>query len=163
MKRVFIVIPAYNEEKRIGKTLRDYGSFFERKRNEKLIDYNLFVVINNTHDNTEGVVNNEHKANSRINFVVYKEGGKGFAVKEGFARAVSENWDYIGFVDADMATPPEQYLKLIEQMPGAEGCVADRYMKNSKIIPAFSFRRVVVSRVFNLFVRGLYFLGPGDT
>ena len=157
------MIPAHNEEKRIGKTLRAYSTFFEKMRKKKLIEYELFIVINNTKDNTEEVVKKERVLNKRINFAVYLEGGKGFAVKKGFLKGISDNFDLIGFVDADMATPPEQYWKLIENINGAEGCVADRYTAHSKIVPAFSFRRIVVSRVFNLLVRGLYFLGPGDT
>ncbi len=163
MKKLCIVVPAYNEEKRISKMLIAYSRFFEKQRKKKIIDYELLVIINNTTDRTELVVKKEQKKNARINCKVYSQGGKGFAVKEGFSTALKERFDYIGFVDADMATPPEQYWKLVIGMDKFDGCVADRYVKDSRIIPAFSFRRIVVSRVFNFLVRSLFLLQHGDT
>ena len=55
MKKAAIIIPAYNEEKRIEKTLEAYSNFFNfMKRNAKL-DYEILVVINNTTDKTEEI------------------------------------------------------------------------------------------------------------
>ena len=48
--KVSIVIPAYNEEKRIGRTLEDYSDYFENVRKKEKIDYEILVVINNTTD-----------------------------------------------------------------------------------------------------------------
>jgi glycosyltransferase involved in cell wall biosynthesis len=54
---ISIVIPAYNEEKRIGKTLEAYGTFFEDKKKNKEIDnFEILIVINGTTDKTEEVV-----------------------------------------------------------------------------------------------------------
>ncbi len=163
MKKLCIIVPAHNEEKRIGRMLEAYSVFFEKQRKKKVIDYGILVIINHTDDGTEQVVKKNQGKNKRINYRVYSQGGKGFAVKEGFATALKENFDYIGFVDADMATPPTQYWKLIMGMDKFDGCVADRYTNASKIIPAFSFRRIVVSRVFNFLVRVLFLLQHGDT
>jgi len=51
---ISIVIPAYNEEKRISKILENYGAFFEeKKRNKEIKNFEILVVINNTTDKTE--------------------------------------------------------------------------------------------------------------
>lgn len=155
-------MPAYNEEKRIGKTLEAYSSFFNEKL-DKRFDYQIFVVINGTKDKTEDVVREHIKKNKRIKFINLKKAGKGYAISQGFYESLKGDFDNMGFVDADMATPPEQYWKLIERINGYDGVIADRYMKGSKITPSFSFRRIAVSRIFNFLVRSFFAIPYGDT
>jgi len=78
MEKVSIIIPAYNEEKRIGKTLEEYGKFFnDFKKNNKL-GINILVVINNTKDRTEEIVKEYAKKYKFIKYLNLKPGGKGF-------------------------------------------------------------------------------------
>ena len=107
--KICIVIPAYNEEKRIGKTLEEYGAFFTNLKN-KDFQYQILVVINNTKDKTEEVVKNISKKYKEINYLNLKPGGKGFAIIEGFKWAIKKDFDLIGFVDADIATGPEAFF-----------------------------------------------------
>ena len=57
------------------------------------------------------------------------------AIKVGFERALTQNPDLIGFVDADMATSPEAYYELIASINSYDGIIASRYMKESKVFP----------------------------
>ena len=59
--RVSIIIPAYNEERRILPMLRRYGEYFEDLRKKRELNYEFLVVINNTTDNTLSVVKNAQK------------------------------------------------------------------------------------------------------
>lgn len=161
--KISIVIPAYNEEKRIGKTLAAYSEFFDALMKEKNIEYEIVIVINNTKDKTEDVVRNWQKKNKRIICLNFKQGGKGFAVIEGFKDALRRNGEIIGFVDADMATSPAAYYDLIAHLGNFDGVIADRYIGGAHIEPAFSFRRVFVSRIFNFIVRSLFFFPYRDT
>lgn len=162
--KLSIIIPAYNEEKRIGKTLEEYSKFFNSLiKKRKLKDYQIFVVINGTTDNTENIVKKHQRKNRRIRYVDLKEGGKGFAINKGFRESLKKDFDIIGFVDADLATPPEQYWRLIENLGSYDGAIADRYLKKSKIYPPHSLRRTLVSRVYNLIVRSLFNLSYRDT
>jgi len=161
---ISIVIPAYNEEKRIPKTLEAYGAFFSNlKKTQEIKDFEIIIVINNTTDNTIGVVKRFKSKFKEINYLNFKEGGKGFAVKEGFKAAIDHQSDLIGFVDADLATPPNAFYGLVRHIRDADGIVASRYLKGSQITPKFSFRRVVVAKIFNLIVRALFFLNFSDT
>ena len=161
--KISIVIPAYNEEARIGKTLEAYAKFFNSLAKAKGFSYRILVVINGTTDKTEEIVKCCQKKFESINYLNFKRAGKGFAITEGFKDSIKKDFNIIGFVDADLATYPEEYLKLISSIDNFDGAIANRYAKNSKIIPAFSFRRILVSRVFNFLVRVLFHLPYEDT
>lgn len=163
MKKVAIIIPAYNEEKRIGKTLESYSNYFNSLKKENKINYEVLVVINNTKDRTEDIVKRFVIKNKSIRYLNLVKGGKGYAVIEGFKDALKRDNDLIGFVDADMATPPDEYYKLICQLNNYDGAIADRYIKGSKVFPPVTFRRLVVGRIFNFIIRALLFLNYRDT
>ncbi len=163
MEKLSIVVPAHNEEKRIGKTLSEYSAFFEDLRKKKILDYQILVVINNTKDATEEVVRKYSSLNKNLKCMVLIRGGKGYAVVEGFKRSLKEGYEIIGFVDADMATSPEEYWKLVINMKGAAGIIADRYQKGSRIYPPPSIQRLLAKRLFNFVVRSILLLPYGDT
>ena len=159
--KISIIIPAYNEEELIGKTLDEFTNHFDKLK----LDYELLIVINNTTDNTQGVVKQKQKKNKRIRYLNLKPGGKGFALIQGFKDALKRNNDLIGFVDADLATRPEEFAKLIQPLERkkAETTIASRYIPGAKIVPAFTLRRTLTSRVFNILVRSLFLLPYRDT
>ena len=97
---ISIIIPAYNEEKRIKETLENYINFFKDK--EK---FEILAVLNGCKDNTLSVVEEEAKKHKEIKFKEFKEAiGKGGAIIEGFKIVKG---DYICYVDADSSTRPE--------------------------------------------------------
>jgi len=163
MDKVAIIMPAYNEERRIGATLKEYSAFFKSAVKNKIFDYNIIVVINNTTDRTEEIVREIIKRDKKISYIDLLHGGKGYAVIEGFKLALKRDFDYIGFVDADMATPPEELFKVIKATKGYDGAIADRYLKNSQIFPSPSMKRLIARRSFNFLIRTLLLVPFGDT
>ena len=161
MEKICIVIPAYNEEKRIGKTLGAYSSYFEVLRKGKKLDYEILVVINNTKDGTEEIVKKYVQLNNRIRYLNLIRGGKGYAVIEGFKDALKRDNDLIGFVDADMATSPEKYFKLIKNVEKCDGVIASRGLKDSKV--KTTLYRKLTNRGFNTLVRLLLHIQFKDT
>jgi glycosyltransferase involved in cell wall biosynthesis len=161
--KLAIVMPAYNEERRIGRTLGEYSKEFERLRKAKILDYRLIVVINSTTDNTENVVKKYKKLNKRIAYLNLKEGGKGYAVIQGFKEALKSDFDLIGFVDADMSTLPTEYYRLASQIEHYEGIIASRYLKNARVFPKPTLARRIVSRIYNAFIRILFSFPYRDT
>jgi glycosyltransferase involved in cell wall biosynthesis len=162
---ISIVIPAYNEEKRIGRTLERYGEFFKEKKESKEIkDFNILVVINNTTDKTEEIVKKFSKKYTEIKYLNFKEGGKGFAIVEGFKEVMkNKERGLMGFVDGDMSTPPEAFYDLIKKINGYDGVIADRWDKRSIITPKQSYFRRFISRGYNLIVRSLFLFPYSDT
>lgn len=164
IKNLCLVIPAHNEEKRIGKTLEEYCKFFRNKKKQKAIkNFEIVVVINNTQDKTEEVVKKMQKRYKQLRYLNFKIGGKGFAVIEGFKYALKKNFDLIGFVDGDLATPAVAYYELIEKIDNYDGAIASRYIKGSIINPKPTWQRYIASRVFNFLIRSLLMMPYRDT
>lgn len=152
-----LIIPAYNEEKRIGQTLDNYTKFF----NKSLKDYELIIVLNSCVDNTLKVVEEFARKNKNIKIREFKEKiGKGGAIKEGFKLAKG---DLIGFVDADSSTSPEEFLKLYNNINDYDGIIASRWVKGSVISKKQPFLRIIFGRVFNFIVRILFGFKYKDT
>jgi len=148
-----IIIPAYNEEQRIEKTLREYASFFKEDE--------IYVILNGCKDNTLGVVQRVMGDHHNIKYKNFEAAiGKGGAVIEGFKWAEKE---LIGFVDADMATSPEAFKDLVDNIGDYDGIIASRYVKGARILKKQPLSRRLASRVFNLAVRILFFLNYKDT
>lgn len=124
-----IVVPAYNEEARIGQMLTAYNEYFK--------DYQVHftVVLNGITDNTESVVQALQDLYPEKIAIITSEKGKGNAVKTGFLHALTRPYTHIGFVDADMATTPDQYDKLLTELLQQEcdGTIASRYMEGSDL------------------------------
>jgi len=146
-----IIIPAHNEEERIGKTLEAYLNFFNNAE--------FIVVLNGCRDNTLKVVKDWQKKFPQLNYLNIKEAiGKGGALKEGFKAAKG---NLIGFVDADMATSPKEYKKLIDNIEGVDGVIASRYLKGS-VAKRSNFRKIISFGLY-LVVKILFHLPYRDT
>lgn len=137
MKKVSIVIPAYNEENRIGITLRTYHRYAKDLQLRTNVATEFVVVLNGCKDNTLGAVTQVRTELSADNIIIIDlpQAGKGIAIKAGFLNALERPNDLIGFVDADMATRPEYFYDLVNQLGSADGIIASRYMPGAHIEP----------------------------
>ena len=103
---ILLLIPAKDEEGRIGPVLRDYAQFFKEQYEGK---FQLVVVLNGCRDNTLGVVQKVAADFPSISWLEFKDPiHKGGALIEGLKLAPMA--DLIGYVDADGATPPRAFL-----------------------------------------------------
>ena len=156
---ISVIIPAHNEELRIGRTLDCYYNFF---LNAIPSAFEIIVVVNGCKDNTMSLVSefcNRHKEIKPLHFA--EAIGKGAAIKEGFKIA---NGRFISFTDADASTRPEEMLKLISEcMEGYDGVIGSRWMKGSRVLIKQSLKRRLASRIFNLIVRVAFRIPYRDT
>ncbi len=146
--KISIIIPAYNEEERISNTLHTYHRFFDELKNKEILDVELVVVLNGCVDNTLGVVTEIQHQLSDIYVINSVQPGKGLAIKLGFADALTRPNDWIGFVDADMATSPEEFYKLIINRNGYDGIIASRYMPGAQVYPPRPWIKRWGSKIF---------------
>ena len=155
MVKLSIIIPAYNEEKRIRKTVDAYIKYF------KNYSYELIIIPNGCRDNTEKIVKELSRKYSKIKYKVIKESiGKGGAIKEGFKIAQG---DLIGFVDADNSTKPKDFEDLAKNIRKYDCIIASRYIKDAIVKPKQKITRIMASRGFNFLVRLLFGLNIHDT
>ena len=155
--KLSIIIPAYNEEKRILPTLNEYTKFFKKEFGK---DFELIVVPNNCKDNTFRVVQDFAKNKKQIkilNLPFYT--GKGGAVMRGFKIAKG---DWIGFTDADNSTTPENFYKLYENMGDYEGIIASRKIKGAVIEPKRKLNQEISSYSFHKLTNFLFSLNFKD-
>ena len=131
---ITIVIPAFNEEARIGRTLEHYLNFF--RDNVKFL-----VVLNGCTDGTERIVKEyAQRFPGKLSIRNLAVGAKGAALKEGFLHAEGE---LVGFVDGDESTAPEEFAKLIDAIDGVDGVIASRWMPGSVVKNRGGFRKVM--------------------
>ena len=156
---LLILIPAYNEERRIEPALRDYAEFFEKNYSG---EYLIVVVLNGCTDDTLGVVRRVAAEFPSIHALEFREAiGKGGALIEGLK--LSEHADLIGYVDADGATPPRAFLELVRHVGEADCVIGSRWMPGAVIHQSQSGRRQFASRVFHKIVQILFWLNIHDT
>jgi glycosyltransferase involved in cell wall biosynthesis len=156
---LLLLIPAYNEERRIEPVLRDYAQFFGTHYHGK---FQLVVILNGCTDNTLGVVHKVAAEFPAVRADEFKEPiGKGGALIEGLKLA--SQGDLIGYVDADGATPPHAFLELVEHMNGADCVVGSRWLPDSVIHQAQAGSRRFASRVFHFIVQMIFRLNIHDT
>ncbi len=159
MKKLSVVIPAYNEEKRIAETLANIDSYLEKQS----YDYEIIVVVNNSKDRTVEVVNELEKSTiQKATALNLKEGGKGNAVKRGILEKATG--DIIMFMDADNATPIneiEKFLPYFDQ--GFDVVIGSRYTNPDLVKVHQPFYRIVLSRMSNLLIQFLAVPGIKDT
>lgn len=162
--KVGIVIPAYNEEKRIAKTLEVYTKAFNTYAKKDKFSYQIYIVINNTKDKSPDIIKSFAKKNKTVKYVNLVKGGKGYAVIEGFKYFLAKKeFDIIGFVDADLASPPQAFYDLIKNNKHYDATIASRYVPGAKVYPKQSLQRIIVSRIFNMLIRIFFFMPYRDT
>lgn len=156
MNSISIVIPAYNEEKRIQKTLDAYWSFFSKKK----VDFEIIVVANNCSDQTAQIVLSFSMDKKNVRLLdIPRKIGKGGAVKAGFKLAQKS---LIGFTDADNATPPREFFKVYSAASQADIAIGSRAVVGSVVIGQPVFRRFLGAG-FRFLVNSLFGLNVRDT
>lgn len=152
MIKLSVVIPAFNEEKRIERTLRDVDSYLEKQKYE----YEILVVDNGSNDKTVQVVK-KLEATSVQNAHILEQppvvagNNKGNAVRKGIMAAQGE---YVVFMDADNATPIsdiEKFWPYLEQ--GIEVVIGSRYLDKSSVKIKQPFYKIFLSRISNILIQ----------
>jgi glycosyltransferase involved in cell wall biosynthesis len=159
--RLLLLIPAYNEEHRLGPVLRRYVEHF---RAAYPGEFRLVVVLNGCRDNTLGVVQAAAAGAPELGWLDYPGRiGKGGALIEGLRLAPQA--DYVGYVDADGATPPAAFLDLVRRLEtdDADCAIASRWLPGAVLHQAQSVVRRLTSRAFHLCVEALFGMGIRDT
>jgi len=161
-----LIIPAYKEESRIGKTLETIFAYFAAK------DYNveILVVDDGSPDNSAQVIRDALSAGRTLSphvqarFIELGTNvGKGGAVRAGMLEATGK---IRIFTDADLSTPIHEVEKIISAIEneGFDIVIGSRALEGRKLVKVHQpWYRESMGRFFNLLVQVFVFRGIKDT
>ena len=139
-----VVVPAFNEERRLPPTLIDIIDFFDRKG----ISYEVLVIDDGSKDSTAEVVRKFERVRHQVRLIqLPKNYGKGHAVRLG---VLNSRGARVLFADADGATPIQEFERLEAAVAGgADIAIGSRALASADTKVATSIHRRLLGRVFN--------------
>lgn len=153
-----IVVPSFNEALRLPPTLLLATDFLESEK----VKYEIIVVDDGSTDETVSIVNKMQKLCPKIKIISLQTNkGKGAAVKAGLEECLGE---IVGFMDADGASPIEEYSRLnaaIKQ--GADLAIGSRALASNDTQIKTVWYRKLLGRIFNAVVNFISVPGIKDT
>ncbi|MDO8265110.1 MAG: glycosyltransferase family 2 protein [Candidatus Parcubacteria bacterium] len=144
-----VIIPAYNEEKRLPKTIEEVSKYLKSQD----YNYEIIVVNDGSKDNTAQAVRSLIQSVPNLKLLDNKENhGKGFVTRQGMLEAKGE---YRVFTDADNSTSIDHVEKMWPQFEaGYDIVIGSRDIKGAVIaVPQPWLRRMVLGNSFNLLVQ----------
>lgn len=153
-----VVVPAFNEEGRLGVTLPHLWRSLQRR----FADFEIIVVDDGSGDKTAEIVSRFAAMHREVRLLRYDTNrGKGYAVRTGVLAAKG---NFVLFSDADLSTPISELRKLMNAL--ADGCdiaIGSRAHRQAKILRKQPYYRVLMGKTFNKMVRLLTIGGIRDT
>ena len=153
-----IIIPAYNEEKRLPQTLVDIDHRLESVD----FSYEIIVVDDGSKDETVKAVKKFSEMIKNLRVIENQRNkGKGGVVKQGMLEAKGH---IRLFTDADNSTSVDQFIKMIDYFKeGYDVVIGSRGLRKSKLEPPQPFYRRFLGNVGNLIIQVLLLPGIKDT
>ena len=153
-----IVIPAYNEGKRLAPTLEQVTGYIRQQG----WDAEVVVVNDGSRDNTSEIVRAFAERTPTVRLVENPGNrGKGYSVRHGILKA---RGDVIVFSDADLSSPIEEMPKLLQAIDaGADIAIGSRWLQAKLQTTRQSLHRQLFGRIFNGLNRVILGLGFADT
>jgi dolichyl-phosphate beta-glucosyltransferase len=157
-QHVSIVVPAFNEERRIERTITMIAEYMNGRHEP----HDIIVSDDGSVDATGEIVNTLQRTHPSIQLVRGpRNEGKGSAVRRGVATSTG---DLILVTDADLATPIEEFESLLAPInAGADIAIGSRGMRGSRLVLRQPIYREMMGRLFNVFVQLAILPGVFDT
>lgn len=153
-----VIIPAYNEEKRILKNLHSVKAYLAKQS----FTYEVLIVSDGSSDKTDELVNKEIATFPGLTLLSYRENqGKGFAVKHGMVHAKGE---CCLFMDADGSTSIDQLDKLLPYLAqGFDVVISSRRVAGADVKLEQPGYRLLLGWIFRQIVSAIVPLGVKDS
>ncbi len=158
MKQVFLslIIPAYNEEGRLSKTLKEVAGFVDSQN----YSTEVLIVENGSSDNTFHVASAFCKEHDDFHVIRLRGRGKGLAVREGMLAAKG---DYRMMLDADLSMPVDQIPRFFPpQIENKDIVIASREAPGAVRYQEPQYRHIG-GRMVNMLIRLMALPGLQDS
>ena len=152
-----VVIPTYNEEKRLSQTLETVLAFLKKQ------SYGSEVIVSDdgSRDRTVAIAKELLNGFPHQVLIAPQNRGKGHAVRQGMLTATG---NYVLFTDADLSTPIEEvtrFLALLER--DQDVVIGSRALPDSQVEIHQDLLRETMGKVFNLVAQIFVFKGIHDS
>lgn len=152
-----VVIPAYNEEKRLPQSLTTVLHFLKKQPYES----EIIVSDDGSEDRTVALARELLKEFPHQVLATPQNRGKGHAVRQGMLAASGA---YVLFTDADLSTPIEEVTRFLERLEKDQDVViASRDLPDSRVEIHQNFLRETMGKVFNRIACLFAFRGIRDS
>ncbi|MFH1240048.1 MAG: glycosyltransferase family 2 protein [Candidatus Diapherotrites archaeon] len=151
---VSLVVPCYNEETIIEKSVLKIQKVFEKKG----YNYEILLIDDKSKDFTKQIIQRLSKTNPRIKSMFHSQNqGRGQTVKDGIN--VSKH-NIVGFIDIDLEIAAEYLPKAIEQIQkGFDVCIGVRHYQRG----LRTLHRAILSKGYSFMSRAILNLPLKDT
>ena len=153
-----IVIPAYNEQARLPRTVLETIHWCTTRK----LNFELIIADDGSRDETLALARLFEESDGRVRALSCPHLGKGSAVRMGVLNAKGR---FVLFMDADGATPLNEIPKLLKALgEGNDVAIGSRVVQlPGEVDVKTPFYRRIIGRVFAFFVNLFAIEGIGDT
>lgn len=149
MKSVDVVIPVYNEERDLARSvviLRDYL--------QENLPYHWRIVIadNGSTDNTLGIAQALSQEHPQVDYIHLDQKGRGRALRKAWLESLA---DIVSYMDVDLSTELKAFPSLVDAIQsGYDIAIGSRLCAGARVRRCL--KREFVSRGYNLMVKALF-------
>ena len=158
-----VIIPAYNEYRRLPSTLMEIIDYLDgRVQAGALPSYEVIVVDDGSRDQTAELVRKFEKIRPQVSLIrLPRNYGKGHAVRLGMLSAHGER---VMFADADGSTPIAEVERLAQALDqGYELAFASRALGSKDTTVKTTWLRKYPGRIFNMLMNLVVLPGVADS
>jgi dolichol-phosphate mannosyltransferase len=146
MDKLYIVIPAYNEEETISTVIKEWYTIIDKIGNES----KLVIIDDGSKDSTYSIMQREAKERQGFIPLTKPNAGHGATILYGYQYALDQGADYVFQTDSDGQTLPEEFWKFWELRKNYAMLIGNRKSRKDGI------SRILVTKTLK-FVLGLCF------
>ena len=145
MKKVSFIVPFFNEEKVLSRTVKEIHDFIKKN----VDDFEIIFVSDGSYDNSLNIVESYAGRFKNLYVVTYKKNqGRGEAIRQGFMKATGET---IGYFDCDLEIKLKYILEALQFIQKYDVVIASKFAEGSRIDTPLV--RKISSVLYNLQVK----------
>lgn len=145
MDVLYIVIPAYNEEKNIEKVIDDWYPIVEKYNGDG--KSRLVIIDDGSRDNTYGIISKCAETRPLLKAITKDNSGHGATVLYGYHYALKNNADYVFQTDSDGQTLSEEFHQFWKQRTEYDMIIGLRNKRQD------GFARIFVTKTLKFVIR----------
>lgn len=150
MNSVDLVIPVYNEEAQLAKSIAVLRAFLSKNLD---MPYRIVVADNGSTDTTLGIAKSLSEQYKDVGYVHLEQKGRGRALRRAWLESPAS---IVSYMDVDLSTDLVHFPALVKAIAqdGYDIAIGSRLSRGSKVKRAF--KREFISRSYNLMIKMMF-------